>query len=1289
MSDAPLRGPDADEALLAELFDSLLEAALDGRSPDPRTLLPDRPDLKQRALETLELALSVAGRREPARPILGGYEILRELGRGGMGTVYLARHEALSREVAIKVLPQSLALSPRSKRRFLDEARTLARLRHEHIVHIHRIVDAGEMLAFEMEHIDGGSLQSLLASLRMQTKRPQIGDLRVALGPQAQGLTARSPVEYFVRVGIAIARALAEVHGKGIVHRDVKPSNILLRPDGTPVLADFGLAREGDIAITQQGDFAGTPTYAAPERLRDGDLALDGRADVYSLGATLYEAISMAPPYQGRSTQEILRRIESGAVLPLRKRAPFVSRDLQTVIHTAMETDPARRYATATEFADDLERLLALQPIHARPRGLARKAAMYVRRHRKSLVAAFAGALFVVAGLWPVFDAVQASAAARDEGHRMLIAARQRMLEPDCIDFSAGLRRGSASGPDVATQAEALASVRADYDRALSLLEADPLATVERAAIETAWYLRTAEVSRREHAEAALKDPRYTTATRDLPAAAKELAAALLAGRADAQRVSETQKSATPLERFATGLLAALCGEPALCDAAWRGLDQDGFEHPLLDAGLGLLAAADGDQQRAYPRLFHAMRTFASSRSLQFELADAALANGDALPAQRWLQQHSANDEASRSARELRLRGDLSLAGGNRKEAEDAFRQLVTRWPADRDGRHRLALLAIERGDLQRARAHLELLLQIHPHHAAARLDLARIAIREDDRARYLEQAHKAYAQPDTEHESRGSRRDRAETLRIGGFVALANEVDGEAASVDLRRATPPASLFSTAAEVRRAEALLRIAAAYERGRRAAQLRDIRTLEQRTDGALAAATQYPGLVLALPNAAKATLSLIALAMRHPDLQTIGADALLPFQQSLGDPLHTFQLKLVVPIVPADPRIMAPSAMTTLGPADGSEELLIAVTPNSDAGDAGRITAHAVGDGRLLCAIEAPRPELIFGYSLCDLGDIDRDGVHDFAVGAPLRRRGGATSGSVFVYSGKDKSLIFELTGDGIGFGVALANLGDVDQDGVPDLAVGTSPEITNSAAQGAVTIHSGASGAVLLQIRGDRAGVWFGAAIAPADDIDGDGCQDVLIGGNLGGAPGLVRVHSSRTGLPCVVLEDDSDSLDFGRSVAQWFDIDGDGVRELAVAAPGLSRGRGADRGRVFVHNGRTGARIAALQGDQPGDLFGFSIAPLPNYTRRGARTFAISAIRQGLSGSGYVRTFDAQALTPIQTWFLPSGWGPVGLRLAEVSGSSRERAPAVAAAAMRPEGFSVVELRHDPQSPR
>ncbi len=1277
-----MRGPDADEALLAELFDSLLEAALDGRSPDPRTLLPDRPDLQQRVRETLELALSVAGRREPARPILGGYEILRELGRGGMGTVYLARHEVLSREVAIKVLPQSLALSTRSKRRFLDEARTLARLRHENIVHIHRIVDAGEMLAFEMEYIDGGSLQSLLTSLRANSKRPQIGDLRAALGPKAHGLTARSPVEYFVRVGIAIARALAEVHGKGIVHRDVKPSNILLRPDGTPVLADFGLAREGDLAITQNGDFAGTPTYAAPERLRDGDLALDGRADVYSLGATLYEAISLAPPYQGRSSQEVLRRIENGVVVPLRKRAPFVSRDLQTVIQTAMETDPARRYATAAEFADDLDRLLALQPIHARPRGLVRKAAMYVRRHRKSLTAAIAGALFVAAGLWPVFDAVQASAAARDDGQRSLLAARQRMLEPECIDFAGGVRRGSASGPDVAAQAEALASVRADYDRAMELFADDPLAATERNVIDAAWHLRTAQVKRREDADAALQDPRFLAATRDLPPSTRDLAASLLAGTADAQRVSAQVSNVPPKERFATGLLAALCGEPNLCEAAWRGLDQVGFDHPLLDAGLGLLAAADGDVQRAYPRLFHAMRTFASSRSLQFELADAALANGDAELAQRWLEQHGAADAQDRGARELRLRGDIALADGDRKQAEEVFRQLVTRWPSARDGRHRLALLAIERGDLERARSHLDLLLQFHPHHAAARLDLARIAIREGDRARYLEQARHAYAGPDADHESRISRRDRAETLRIGGFTSLAQEIEGNESGVDLRRATPPASMFRSAAELRRAESLLRVAASYERGRREAELRDIRKLEQWSSGVLIAAARHPGLVLMLPDAAKTIGATLALALQQPELQAMGLNALMPFQETLGAKLHSIELDKLVQFVASDPMTTIATGLITLGPSDGSEELLFAITPTGSQGSAGVVHSYAVSDGRLLHTIDAPRQDVIFGHCLCDVGDIDRDGMNDFAIGAPLRRRGNATSGIVFLYSGADKSLIRELVGDGIGFGVALANLGDVDQDGIPDLAVGTSPEITNSAAQGAVAIYSGASGSVLLQIRGDRAGVWFGAAIAPADDVDGDGCLDVLIGGNLGGAPGLVRVHSSRTGQPCVVLEDDSDSLDFGRSVAQLFDTNGDGVRELAVTAPGLSRGRGNQIGRIFIYDGRSGARIAALQGDQSGDLFGFAIAALPASTQGKASRFAVSAIRQGLSGSGYVRTYDARTFTPIQTWFLPSGWGPVGLRLAEVSRPNASDEPTVAAVAMRHDGFSVVALR-------
>lgn len=1282
MSEKTPRGSDADEALLAELFDQLLEAVLEGRSPDVATLLPDRPDLRARVQETLELACSVAGRREPARPILGGYEILRELGRGGMGTVYLAQHEALGREVAIKVLPQSLALSPRSKRRFLDEARTLGRLRHENIVHIHRIVDAGEMLAFEMEYVEGGSLQSLLNALRAQERRPDATDLRAALGEKAVALGARSAVEYFVKLGIAIARALAEVHGKGLVHRDVKPSNILLRPDGTPVLADFGLAREGDLAVTQTGDFAGTPTYAAPERLRDGDLALDGRADVYSLGATLYEAISLAPPYQGRSTQEVLRRIENGTVAPLRQRAPFVSRDLQTVIHKAMETDPQRRYATAAEFADDLERLLALQPIHARPRGIVRKLTLFARRHRKSMTAAAAGALFVAAGVWPLLDAAEAAAAARDEAARTLHAARERMLEPECLDF------GESTGTEVATQARALAVLDGEYGAAIALGADDSIAAAERSAVRAALFLRTAAVSTKEQAAATRLSSEFVEATKDLPAPARALAGAMLEGNPGVADVRGGVKTAAPQDRYVTGLLAALLGEPALCEAAWSGIEQAGFEHPLLDAGLGLLAAAEGEPERAYPRLFHATRTFPASRTLQFELAESALANGDPTLARQWLAQHGGNSTTGRTARELRLRGDLWLAEGDRARAETAYLELLQRFPIDPSGRRRLSLLAVERGDTRRARELLEVLLELWPDDAASRLDLARIALRQRDRACYVKQARMALVGADHVRASRSDRRARFETLRLGGLLGLRDLLpEADAEPIDFRRVDPPENLFRSVADLRATEQALRVLVAFERARRHAAELGRPASAQVAEAIWTAAKSHPGGFAAMPLWCKAAVAAMPLLLRSDNAMALSAMAAMPFQSSLGDPLRTVTLHKIVPLLRADHRSEQPGAMATLGASDGAEALLVSLTPVTGSGPAGEVHRFSARDGRSLGVMRTPRDDLIFGFALCDVGDVDGDGMHDLAVGAPLRRRGEVASGSVFVHSGRDLSLLRELHGDGIGYGVSIANLGDIDQDGVPDLAVGTSPELKNSAAQGAVTIHSGASGAVLSQIRGDRAGVWFGAAIAAADDADGDGCDDVLVGGNHGGAPGLVRVHSSRNGAVCFTIEDDADTPDFGRGVFRLSDANGDGVRELGVTAPCAGRTASGQRGRCFVHDGKTGARIATLQGDEEDDLFGFAVTTSSAFGVERRPAIAVSAIRRGVSGSGYVRVFDGTTFAPVQTYYLPAGWGPLGMRLQSVSDAQRPGTEAIGATALSRDGVSVLAFRQTPEA--
>lgn len=1285
MSETAAPRPDDDEALLAELFDTLLQSVLDGETPDVRTLLPDRPDLRERVQQTFDLACSVAGRREPGRPVLGGYEILRELGRGGMGTVYLARHEELLREVAIKVLPQSLALSARSKRRFLDEARTLARLRHPNIVHIHRIVDHSEMLAFEMEFVEGPSLQGLLNSLRAAGPRPSPQDLQAAL-PAFQPALVRSTVEFFVKVGLAVARALAEVHRQGLVHRDVKPSNILLRPDGTPVLADFGLAREGDLAITQTGAFAGTPTYAAPERLRDGDLGLDGRADVYSLGATLYEAISLTPPYQGRSTQEVLRKIENGVVVPLRKRAPHASKDLQTVLGKAMETDPRRRYATAAEFADDLERLLALQPVRARPRGLARRVESFVRRHRTAMLGAAAGAVLVAGVVWPFVGAMQAEAKARAEAASVLRSARDLLLDPACLDFRAADSGSATTSPDLAAQVQALRRVEKELATAVRLDPRDENAALEHDVVRMALWLRTEAPSHVPSETELLREPTFVERTNRLPSLARSLAGRIAVGRASATEVRTELADKTPRDRFATGLLAALLAEPAICEATWADLDALGFEHPLLDAGLGMLAAADGAFERAYPRLFHATRTFPNSRALQFELADAALAQGDPSLAQAWLDTADDPPAVQDSARRERMRADVLAATGHRDEAEAIYREMLRRWPADGTSRLRLARLAIERGELRRAQEHLGLLLARAPDRVDARLDLARIALHGGNRADYLRQAAYAFTRARIGNDSRGAVRDLVEILRLGGLGGLIADLGSQASTyVDWRHVQPPTDLWRSGEDAHRVEAWLRAIETYERHAReidpfvgVPMTKVVRCLRE-------VAREHQGLAASIPFVPRLVFETAPVLASVPWVQNRTTRMLLPFQNSLGARLHSVGTIVVVPEVRYDRRVEHLAAITTLGPLDGSEEVLLAISPVGAVAGRGRVQVRSAGDGTCVAELEQQSEEQIFGYALCDLGDVDGDAYHDFAVGAPLRRRATTSSGSVLVYSGRERRLLRQIHGEGVGFGVALANLGDVDGDGVPDLAVGTSPELRNAMAQGEVQAFSGATGSELWQAKSDRAGVWYGAAIATVGDVDGDGCRDLLVGGNHGGAKGLVRVLSSRTGEVRFSLEDDGESGDFGRTVFEFGDVDRDGIPEYGVGAPEI----GSDppkRGRVLVFAGRTGQRLTSILGDHAGDFFGLVATPLPEWRGDGRPAVAISAVRMGVTGSGYVRVFDVPSLQPLQTFYMPTGNGMLGMRTCARADRANLGRFVLASSVASDTSFAMMGFRYTPE---
>jgi serine/threonine protein kinase len=306
---------------------------------------------------------------------LAGYELLRELGRGAMGTVHLARRNAFGgREVALKVLPPEAVAARAPRQRFLAEARALSRLRHANIVSILEVIESEECHAYAMEWIDGASLAELIR-LRCAPCRTE----RDVPGGRLAALSRRRWVRFVARVGVDVGRALGEVHRARLLHRDVKPSNVLVRADGTALLSDFGLVLGAErVQRTYAGAFRGTLSYAPPEQAR-GEAAT-ARSDVYGLGATLYEALALRRPFEGGSAQELARAVREGGATPLRRVKRRTPRDLEAIVARAMQVDPEQRYATADELADDLALWLAARPVRARPPGLLGRAGRLLAR---------------------------------------------------------------------------------------------------------------------------------------------------------------------------------------------------------------------------------------------------------------------------------------------------------------------------------------------------------------------------------------------------------------------------------------------------------------------------------------------------------------------------------------------------------------------------------------------------------------------------------------------------------------------------------------------------------------------------------------------------------------------------------------------------------------------------------------------------------------------------------------------------------------------------------------------
>ena len=314
-------------------------------------------------------------------PHLSGYEVRDELGRGGMGVVYRAWDQRLHRPVAVKMLLAGDFARPDERERFQREAEAAAGLRHVNIVQVYHVGDFEGRPYFTMEFVEGGSLAEKLAG-------------------------APLPARLAAALVATLAEAVQAAHDRGIVHRDLKPGNVLLTVDGTPKIADFGLARRLDegAGLTQSGAPLGTPNYMAPEQARGQTHSIGPAADVYALGAILYEMLTRRPPFRANTTAETLRQVVEQEPTPPSRWSAKVPRDLEVICLKCLRKEPHRRYPSAIALAGDLRRFERGEPIAARSTGVLERSARWLGRRRVQVAALALGALMGVAlvgaGLW-------------------------------------------------------------------------------------------------------------------------------------------------------------------------------------------------------------------------------------------------------------------------------------------------------------------------------------------------------------------------------------------------------------------------------------------------------------------------------------------------------------------------------------------------------------------------------------------------------------------------------------------------------------------------------------------------------------------------------------------------------------------------------------------------------------------------------------------------------------------------------------------------------------------------
>jgi tRNA A-37 threonylcarbamoyl transferase component Bud32/cell division protein FtsB len=613
-------------------------------------------------------ALARAGAAKSAYPTIPGYEVLGVLGRGGMGVVYKARQTALKRLAALKMILSGDYASPQELARFRTEAEAVARLQHPNIVQVFEVGEHDGRPFFSLEYVGGGTLA---AKLRESLPDPK----------EAAALVER------------LARAVHAVHQCDVVHRDLKPANVLLTADGTPKITDFGLAKKLDeeAGQTHAGAVMGTASYMAREQASGATAQVGPLADVYALGAILYECLTGRPPFKAATVYETLRQVREDEPVAPRTLNPAVPRDLETVCLKCLRKEPGHRYASAAALAEDLRRWQAGEPVAARPVGRAEWAAKWVRRNPvvAALVAAVVLALLGGIGVSTGFGIAERQQAEKAKTSEADAVTKGQKLEAANKTLTQTVNDLERTRDDLVT------GLARSVLRTLTSQDGDPPMTEQE--WDAVWDLATNRRGRLGYrfVEEASRTPATSRQLRARAALALPAAVGL-----DAERRAEVE-----------GLLLARLDDPALDDeqktdlalatARWDGLGSAGAVRTARPLARAMTDTRD-------PNALRPLAAGLSAAAARLEAKDAAQVAAALLQALKDAKDPNARQELARA---------LSLVAA-RLEARDAAQAAAALLQAlkdakDPDARQELAralsLVAdrLEAGDAAQAAAAL------------------------------------------------------------------------------------------------------------------------------------------------------------------------------------------------------------------------------------------------------------------------------------------------------------------------------------------------------------------------------------------------------------------------------------------------------------------------------------------------------------------------------------------------------------------------------------------------------